>query len=86
MAAVTAWFAAILALLPPLAVPLWVAARGRLPDRLAALQFASTIVLVMLALMSFAFDDPSWIDLPLTLAFLSLPGTLLLAICLERWM
>lgn len=80
------WLAAIIALLPALAVPLWVGLRGALPDRLVAVQLATTIAAAGMTLMSFAFRQPSLIDLPLTLAFLSLPGTLLLAIFLERWM
>jgi len=83
---VTPWLVAIIALLPALAVPLWTAARGRLADRLVAVQLASTIAAVIMTLMSFAFDQSSLIDLSLTLAFLSLPGTLLLAIFVERWM
>lgn len=82
----TPWLAAVIALLPALAVPLWIALRGALPDRLVAVQFAATIAAVIMTLMSFAFDQSSWIDLPLTLAFLSVPGTLLLAIFVERWM
>lgn len=80
------WLVAIIALLPALAVPLWIAARGSLADRLVAVQLASTIAAVIMTLMSFAFDQAPLIDLPLTLAFLSLPGTLVLAIFLERWM
>lgn len=82
----TPWLAAIIALVPALAVPFWIAARGHLADRLVAVQLASTITGVIMTLMSFAFDQTSLVDLPLTLAFLSLPGTLLLAIFLERWM
>jgi len=86
MAAVNPFLAATIALLPALAVPLWFAQRNSLADRLVAVQLATIITSVALALMSFAFDQPSLVDLPLTLAFLSLPGTLLLAIFLERWM
>lgn len=80
------WLAAAIAMLPPLAVPLWVAARGQLTDRLVAVQLASTITIVAMVLLSFAFDQPSLLDLPLTLAFLGLPGTLLLTLFVERWL
>jgi multisubunit Na+/H+ antiporter MnhF subunit len=36
--------------------------------------------------MTFAFDQPALIDLALALALLSLPGTLLLSLFLERWL
>jgi multisubunit Na+/H+ antiporter MnhF subunit len=82
----TPWLAACIALLPALAVPLWVAMRGSLASRLVAVQLATTVTGVIMVLMSFAFDQPSLVDLSLTLGFLSLPGTLLLAIFVERWM
>lgn len=82
----SAWLASILALLPPLAVPCYVALRGGTADRLVALQFATAIGALILVLTSFAFDQPSFIDLPLALAFLSLPGTLVFAHVLERWL
>ena len=36
--------------------------------------------------MTFAFDQSSFIDLALTLALLTLPGTLVMALFLERWL
>ncbi len=82
----TAWLAALVALLPPLAIPVLVALRGRTLDRLVALQLATSMVMLILVLMSFASDQSSFIDLPLTLALLSLPGTLVFAQFLERWL
>jgi multisubunit Na+/H+ antiporter MnhF subunit len=81
-----AWLAAVIAMLPPLAVPIWVALTGRAAARLVAVQLAASVAAFALVLMSFAFDQPSFIDLPLTLAFLSLPGTLLFTVFLERWL
>ena len=80
------WLAAVIGLLPALAVPIWIALTGGLADRLAAVQLASAVSAVILVLMSFAFDQSSLVDLPLTLALLSLPGTLVLAQFLERWL
>jgi len=80
------WLAAVLALLPPLAMAGTVALRAGSADRLVAVQLATSISILILVLMSFAFDQPSFIDLPLTLAFLSLPGTLVFAHFLERWL
>ncbi len=81
----TPWLAAVIALVPPLAAMLWAACRGRTGHRFAAAQMAGSLGIWSLVLMSFAFDQSSEMDLPLTLALLSLPGTLLLALFLERW-
>ena len=82
----SAWLAAVIAMLPPLGVALAVALRGDTVGRLVAVQFAASIGVLILVLMSFAFDQPSFIDLPLTFAFLSLPGTLIFAQFVERWL
>ena len=82
----TPWLIATLALLPPLAIALWSAMRGGLMARLVAVQLATGLTSLILVLLSFAFDQPSIIDLALTLSFLSLPGTLLLALFAERWL
>jgi multicomponent Na+:H+ antiporter subunit F len=80
------WLLSVIAWLPPLALPLWVAARGSLADRLVAVQLATNVTILLLVLMSFAFDQDSLIDLPLTLTVLSLPGTLMFAHFVERWL
>jgi multisubunit Na+/H+ antiporter MnhF subunit len=82
----SAWLAAVIALFPPLAAAVAVALSGDTASRLAAVEFAASIGLLVLVLMSFAFDQPSYIDLPLTLALLSLPGTLVFAHFVERWL
>ena len=81
----TIWLAAAIAMLPPVAAMLWSACRGRTGQRFAAAQAASALGIWSMVLMSFAFGQPSEIDLPLTAVLLSLPGTLLLALFLERW-
>ena len=82
----TPWLLSILALVPAIAVPVAVACRGGSFNRLVAVQLASSVAGMMLALMTFAFDQSSFIDLPLCLALLSLPSTLLFALFLERWL
>lgn len=82
----SAWLAAVIALLPPLAAAGYVGLTGRVPDRLAAAEFAGTLSTLILVLMSFAFDQPSFLDLPLALVFLSLPGMLVFAHFFERWL
>ncbi|MBP0492705.1 hypothetical protein [Roseomonas indoligenes] len=87
MAAVTGiWLAAALALLPPFALAAMLAMRGEVAGRLVAAQLASSLAVPVLFAMSYAFDQPSMADLPLTLVLLTLPGTLLMAIFLERWL
>ena len=82
----TVWLAGVLLLVPALAVPTYVAARGDTCSRLAAVQLASALAATILALMSFAFDQSSSVDLALSLALLSIPGTYLYALFVERWL
>jgi multisubunit Na+/H+ antiporter MnhF subunit len=82
----TIWLFAVIAMLPPLVAPLWVAIRGDLANRLVAIQLGSAVTALVLVLMSFAFDQSSEIDLPITLSLLALPGTLMLTLFLERWL
>jgi multicomponent Na+:H+ antiporter subunit F len=83
---VNLWLTAALALLPPLAACAWLGATGRTTDRLVALQLATALAVFMLILFARGFDQPSYIDLALTLVLLSLPGTLVYAHVLERWL
>ncbi len=80
------WLVAVILMLPPLAVPLVVAWRGDANNRLAAVQLASTLSALVVALMTFAFDQPSFVDLALCLTLVSIPGTLLFTMFMERWL
>ncbi len=82
----TGWEIAALALLPPLAVAVIAAGRASVPTRLVAVQLATSIAVQMLVVLSFVADQPSSIDLALTLALLALPGTLVMALFVERWL
>jgi multicomponent Na+:H+ antiporter subunit F len=82
----TAWLAAAIALLPPLALAAVFCARGTLGRRLAAVQFAGSLGVIELTAATFVFSQPSSIELPLTLALLTLPATLLFAVFMERWL
>ena len=82
----TPWMLAVLALLPALAVPVIAACRGEVAGRLVAVQLATSLTAAILVLMTFAFDQSSFVDLPLTLELLALPGTLVMALFLERWL
>ncbi|HET6911731.1 MAG TPA: monovalent cation/H+ antiporter complex subunit F [Rhodanobacteraceae bacterium] len=82
----SAWLIAALALLPPLIAGVACAGRGALARRLLAIQFATSTAVLLFVVLDFAFDQSSSMDLALTLALLSLPGTLLLALFQERWL
>ena len=80
------WIWASVALMLPFALALLSLARGNVPDRLAGVQIASVVSILVLAAMDFAFDQPAAIDVALSLALLTLPGTLLFAVFQERWL
>jgi multicomponent Na+:H+ antiporter subunit F len=81
-----AWLLAALALLPPLLAAVLGALRGAIHSRLIAVELATSVAIVLLIVLSFAFDQASSIDLALTLAVLTMPGTMLLALFQERWL
>ncbi len=80
------WTIAILAWLPAFALAVVAACRGAAASRLAAYQLALSLASPILIAMTFAFDQSSFIDLPLSVALLSLPGSMILAMFLERWL
>ena len=82
----TSWMLATLALLPALAVPVLIACRGPTAGRLVAAQLATSVAAMILELMTFAFDQSAFVDIPLTLVLLALPATLIVALFLERWL
>ena len=79
------WLTAVVALLPAFAAAGLMAAVGDLENRFVALELGTTLAVFMLMLLSVGFDQPSFIDLGLTLVVLSFPGTLAYAHFLERW-
>ncbi|WP_428485701.1 monovalent cation/H+ antiporter complex subunit F [Rhodopila sp.] len=82
----TSWMLALVALLPAFAIPAVAACHGGTAGRLVAVQLATSVATLMLILMTFAFDQSAFIDLALTLALLTLPGTLIITLFLERWL
>lgn len=86
MAGVNAWLVASIAVLPALFFPLWTGLRGPVAHRFVAVGLLSTLASLLLVMLSFAFDQPSFLDVGLTLTLLSLPGTLLIATFVERWL
>lgn len=86
MAFMNAWLVAALALLPPFACGAFLALRGSTADRLVAVQFASAITVFFLMLLAMAVDQRSFLDLALTLVFVTYPGMLIYTHFLERWL
>jgi hypothetical protein len=81
-----AWGVAAMGFTAALALPVSFAAfRGTL-ERFLALQLATSLATLVLVLLTFTFDQPSFTDLPLCAALLNLPGGLLIALVLERWL
>ena len=82
----TPWMAATIVMVPAFAIPTLAACRGSTAERLVAIQLATVVATLILVLMAFAFDQSSFVDLALTLALLTLPGTLIIATFVERWL
>lgn len=80
------WLIASIGLLPPLVIAVIACGRHAISERLVAVELATSLAILLLITLSFAFDQPSSIDAALTLALLTLPGTLLLALFAERWL
>lgn len=80
------WLWAALGLLAAIFPCLYVCAVKAAEDRLVALEFLSCIVTLELMLMAEGFHQPSFYDLPLTLALLSFGGGMVFARFLERWL
>jgi multisubunit Na+/H+ antiporter MnhF subunit len=80
------WATAAVCFVPPLAFVVISSARGPIEQRFASIQLAGTFAVFFLAILSFAIDQASSIDLSLTLSLLTLPATLLFALFLERWL
>ena len=86
MSGINVWLVATTLLVPPLAIAAFVAARASANHRLAGVQLASAVSALILAVMTFAFDQSSSTDLAFSAALLSVPGTYLYAIFMERWL
>lgn len=80
------WLLASLGLFPPLLLAVIACGMGPLGGRLVAATAAAALTIPLLVTLCFAFGQPSSIDLALTLTVLTLPGTLVLALFVERWL
>lgn len=86
MAAMNIWLIATGALLLALLPCAFVVFRAAPLDRLIALELAGTITTLLVATLAQGLGRPSVFDLALALALLSVPGTLVYAYFLERWL
>lgn len=80
------WLAGAFALLLGFLPCGWMALAGSIVDRVVAAQIATVLTSLVLLLVAAATSYPSFGDLALTLVLLSLPGTLVFAHFLERWL
>ncbi|HEX4129193.1 MAG TPA: monovalent cation/H+ antiporter complex subunit F [Pirellulales bacterium] len=81
-----AWLIAATALVPGLLACGWIGSRAATMDRLVALELAGSLMPLVVVLLAEGYARPSLYDLALTLAVLSLPGTIVFAHFLERWL
>ncbi len=81
-----AWLIAAGVLALGLVPCLLVSFRGRTMDRLAALELAGTVAVLLVVLLAEGLQRPSLYDLALALALLSFPAGLVFACFLERWL
>lgn len=86
MAGMNAWLLATTATVPAFAIAAIAACCGPLASRFAAVQLATALATILLVMMTFAFHQSAFADLALALALLSLPGTLVMAMFVERWL
>lgn len=86
MAGINPWLAASIAMLLALPLPVWTAFSAPAAHRLVAIELAAVITTLLLVGLSIAFGQPSFLDLAIALVVLSLPGTLVFAVFLERWL
>lgn len=77
---------AAVGMLLALLLPGWVALRGGMTERLVAIQLCSVISALALVCLSLAFGQTSFLDLAVAMTILSLPGTLVFTVFLERWL
>lgn len=85
MAGMNEWLAAAILVLLGLFPCGIVVARAKPAERLIAIEMAGMISSTALLLLAKGSNRPSFVDLALTLAIVSIPGTLLFAHYLERW-
>lgn len=79
------WLVGALGCLVAFVPVLYVVLRSNISERLVALQFSTPVVVFVLLLLAVGINQPSFTDLALTLAVLSLPAGLLFAHFTEKW-
>jgi multicomponent Na+:H+ antiporter subunit F len=64
----------------------FILARGKVMDRMVALQAATAVCVMVLTLAAVGIHRPSFLDIALSLALLSYPATMVFSHFLERWL
>ncbi len=80
------WNTAALGLLLAASIAMIATGRGSRLARLIAMQCASTSTVLALLLIVAASRRPSYLIVPLALAAISVPGTLIFANVIQRWL
>lgn len=86
MAHLNGWLAASFLLLLGLVPCAAVVMRRGIADGLAALQLAGTITVLAMLLLAVGYGRSAVADIPMALAVLAFPSSLLFAHFLERWL
>ena len=80
------WLAGAFALLLGLLPLAWVVQRASIAQAVVAAQLASSLFALVLLLLAQGYGQPSFADLALAVAILSVPSGLLYAHFFERWL
>jgi multisubunit Na+/H+ antiporter MnhF subunit len=80
------WLAAAIGIVIGLLPAGYLVLRAQPIDRLVAMQFTTPLVIFVLLLLAVGINQPSFTDLALTLAVLSMPAGLVFAHFVERWL
>ncbi len=86
MADLNMWILAAAGLLLALVACLVVILRGSMASGLAAFQLAGTVTILAVLLLAVGFHHAIVADIPLALAVLAFPSSILFAHFLERWL
>ena len=78
------WLIASVALLPPLMASVWVTFRGDTSSRLAGLEFAGILAVLLLVLLAVGLNRPDFLDIPLALGLLAFGGGMVFVRFLEE--
>ena len=85
MRAVNPFLLAVVLLQLGLLVCVFICVYAKLLNGIVAMEMASAIAILSVALLAEAVGRPAWFDLALALALLSFPSGLVFLVFIERW-